>query len=317
MSVRSELLKLFEARRGEYISGESIALSLGVSRAAVWKAVKSLKEEGYPIDGVPNRGYRLSAASDLLSEEAVRLTLRHQIPLTVYGETDSTLKRCSILALEGAGNGTAVIADSQTAGRGRLGRSFYSPPGKGLYLSMVLRADFDMSRSVLITVAACAAAAQAIEAVTGITPDIKWVNDLYLNGKKICGILCEALTDFESGQITAVIPGIGINCRPQEFPEELRGKAGWIPASFSRNELAAELIDRMLEITENIEDRSFMDYYRAHSMVVGKEISVRKINQEPFPARALAVDNDGGLVIRHGDGREETLTTGEVSIRIK
>ena len=317
MAVKQELLKLLESSKGIYLSGEKIAESLGVSRAAVWKAINSLKSEGYEIESVTSRGYMLSAESDMLSEEGIKLHLKHEIPLHYYHETDSTNKRCIALALEDAAHGTCAVADKQTAGRGRLGRSFYSPSSTGIYLSLVLHPAFDISKAVLITVAASVAVARAIEKVCKVTPEIKWVNDIYIDGKKVCGILTEAVTDFESGQIKAVVPGIGINCSTTEFPEEIRDVAGCIPGSFSRNELAAAVIDELLDIADNIEEREFIEYYRSHSLIIGKDINILKAGKEPVPAHAEGIDENGGLIVSYADGSGETITTGEVSIRIR
>lgn len=315
MSVKAEILKFLEMNRGTHVSGEGIARALGVSRSAVWKAIHALEGEGHVIDAVQNRGYMLAPGSDILSAEAVSLYLRHKIDLTVLEQTDTTNRVCIALANDGAANGTSVIADMQTGGKGRRGKSFYSPAGKGVYLSMVIKPSFDMSKSVLITVAASVAVAQSIETVCGITPEIKWVNDVYVGDKKVCGILCEAVTDFESGGISTIVPGIGINCRPMELPDELKDIVGYVPGDYSRNRLAAEVIDRMIEITDTIEDRGFIEYYRAHSMIIGKEITVIRAGRDPEDAVALGIDDDGGLIVRYGSGIEETLNSGEVSIR--
>lgn len=317
MTVKQELLKLLEENKGEYLSGEKTAETLGVSRTAVWKAINSLKKEGYPIDSVTNRGYMLSSDSNLLSAEGILLSLKKDIPLTVYHETDSTNRQCIALALEGAEEGTTVVADKQTAGRGRRGRSFYSPSGTGIYLSILIRPKFNISESVLVTVAASVAVSKAIEKVCGIEPQIKWVNDIYYNSRKVCGILTEAVTDFESGRISAVVTGIGINCSTTEFPDDISGTAGCLPGSFSRNELAAAVIDEFLTVISHIEDRDFIPYYREHSMITGKNINVYSVGKDPVPAYAEGIDNNGGLIIRYEDGTGTVLTTGEVSIRIR
>ena len=317
MSVKTEILKFLEMNKGTHVSGEGIANALGVSRSAVWKAIHSLEDEGHLIEAVPNKGYMLLSESDMLTAEAISLNLRHKVPLTVLQETDSTNKRCIALALDGAVNGTTVVSDRQTGGRGRLGRSFYSPAGTGIYLSMIIKPDFDISKSVLITVASSVAVAKAIEKVCNVTPEIKWVNDIYIEGKKVCGILCEAVTDFESGEITNVIPGIGINCRPMDLPDEIKDIAGNIPGDYARSDLASEVINQMMDITENITDRSFIEYYRSHSIVLGKDIWVIKTGKDPVPAKAVGIDDDGGLEVEYDSGETETLTTGEVSIRVR
>lgn len=317
MTVKTQLLTLLEQSKGEYLSGEKTAEALGVSRAAIWKAINSLKEEGYDISAVTNKGYMLSQDSNLLSEEGIRLYLKSYVDLTVFHETDSTNKRCIALSINESDNIICVIADKQTAGRGRRGKSFYSPLGTGIYLSILMKPNFDISKSVLITVAASVAVSKAIEKVCGIAPQIKWVNDLFIDGKKICGILTEAVTDFESGRISSIVTGIGVNCSTTKFPEELKDIAGCIPGDFSRNELAACIIDEFLAIADHIEDRTFMDYYREHSIIIGQDINILRIGKEPEPAHAVGIDDNGGLMVRYDDGTEEVITSGEVSIRIR
>ena len=317
MSVKNNVLKLLEENRGSFLSGEKMADSLKVSRTAVWKAMRALQNEGYSIDAVTNKGYMLREDSSMLSKEGIELYLRSGAPLYFFQSTDSTNKRASALALEGACHGTCVIAGHQTAGRGRLGRSFYSPERQGIYLSVILKPDFDISKAVLITAAASVATSRAIQTVCGVHPQIKWVNDLYLDGKKICGILTEAITDFESGQITNIVAGIGINCSCEDFPDEIQGIAGGIPGSYSKNALAAEVVNQLLDIASNIEARDFIDEYRQSSMVIGKNINVIKTGREPVAAFAEDIDSNGALIVRYPDGTREALTTGEVSIRLR
>lgn len=317
MSVKNNVLKLLEENRGSFLSGEKMADSLKVSRTAIWKAMRALQNEGYSIDAVTNKGYMLREDSSMLSKEGIELYLRSGAPLHFFHSTDSTNKRASALALEGACHGTCVIAGHQTAGRGRLGRSFYSPERQGIYLSVILKPDFDISKAVLITAAASVATSRAIQTVCGVHPQIKWVNDLYLDGKKICGILTEAITDFESGQITNIVAGIGINCSCEDFPDEIQGIAGGIPGSYSKNALAAEVVNQLLDIASNIEARDFIDEYRQSSMVIGKNINVIKTGREPAAAFAEDIDNNGALIVSYSDGTREALTTGEVSIRLR
>lgn len=317
MSVKNEVLKLLEETRGTFLSGAKMAGSLGVSRTAIWKAVRTLQAEGHNIDAITNKGYMLCEDSNMLSKECIELYLKSSIPLHFFHSTDSTNKRATALALEGAKSGTCVVARHQSAGRGRLGRSFYSPDRQGIYLSVILKPDFDISKAVLITAAASVAVKRAIQTVCGVCPQIKWVNDLYLDGKKICGILTEAITDFESGQIASIVVGIGINCSCEGFPDEIRDIAGGIPGNYSKNALAAEVINQLLDIASDIEARSFIEEYRQSSMITGKNINVIKTGREPEPAFAEDIDNNGALIVRYPDGRRETLTTGEVSIRLR
>lgn len=321
MSTKGELIKILEINRGLAVSGEELAQRLGVSRNAVWKAINSLREEGYPIDAAQNRGYRLSGSSDIISAEGIEAILgshAEMFNITVLDEVDSTNLAVRRLAGEGAPAGTIVIANSQTGGRGRLGRSFFSPQGGGLYMSVLLRPSFDAEQAVLITTAVSVAVCRVIERTTGKSPQIKWVNDIFMNGKKVCGISTEAITDFESGKIDCVIIGIGINCTPSKVPAELRDIVGFVMedgARVSRNELAAELICELENLEKTVSEQSFVDEYRKRSLVIGKKIKIIS-GQDTELATALNIDERGGLIVRTESGLTKTLCSGEISIRL-
>ena len=202
ISVKSRLLELLEQNRGITISGEQMARELDCTRAAVWKAVKALQQEGYEIEAGPNKGYMLSEDNNILAEEGIRPLLRQpEVYLKLYQETDSTNRAAKQAAIAGeARHGSVILACGQSCGRGRRGRSFYSPSQAGLYLSVILQPQGNLRESLLLTTEAAVAVYKAIRKVTGIELDIKWVNDLYYKGKKVCGILTEAITDFESGE---------------------------------------------------------------------------------------------------------------------
>lgn len=226
-------------------------------------------------------------------------------------------------------HGTTIIADSQTQGRGRLGRSFYSPGETGIYMTMVLDAKEDMSQTVLMTTAASVAVCRAIKAVCNLECQIKWVNDIYLEGKKICGILTEAITDADTGMISHIALGIGVNCHmPKDgFPSDIEGKAGFIGLRHAedREKLIAEIISQVLSLYSNIETREFIEEYKERSLVIGKEVKVFKHYQEGqspdydtdggVVATVMDIDQNGGLLVRYADGQIETLNTGEISIR--
>lgn len=346
--VRQTVLETLRHNRDNYISGEKLSQELGVSRAAVWKAIKVLREEGYRIDAVTNRGYRLLDDKDEVTEEEIRAYLPARYrdnSLYVYDVIDSTndlARRIAVGAApqeepaEGEGNasdrglpprihGTAVLALQQTAGKGRLGRSFFSPK-EGIYLSIIVKPDFDISKAVLVTIAAASAVAEAIDETCGQADRarIKWVNDVYLEGKKVCGILTEGITDFESGQIDHLVIGIGINTSLEGFPKDLLETAGAVTGTYSRSELAAGIIRRVLDYMEKIEDRPFLEDYRARSILIGQNVRVFKgtYRKDPDhdltgrPARVLGIDDNGGLQVIYTDGSQETLTTGEVTIRL-
>lgn len=343
MSTRGNVLKTLEENKGSAVSGEELASRLNISRAAVWKAIQDLRREGYSIDAITNKGYCLAPDSDVLSVEGILPYVEeHSIGdrIHVFKTLESTNLTAKKMALDGAPYGTVVIAEEQTRGRGRMGRSFFSPPAGGIYMTFILEPRFDSARSVLITTAASVAVCKAIEKVTGISCRIKWVNDIYMEDKKICGILTEAVTDFESGHIDHIVLGIGINYSTARsaFPEELSGIAGslyeksaktvgnngnHLSEGISRNRLIAEVINQMLEINENLESRDFIEEYKNRSFVLGKEILViptagigkERNLAEGIPASAVDIDPDGGLVVRYRDGTVQTLNSGEISIR--
>lgn len=333
MSTKGNVLKALEENKGATVSGEELATLLNRSRAAIWKAIQELRKEGYHIDAITNKGYCLSQDSDMLSAEGILPYLSDSTAadrIHVFKQLESTNLTAKRMALDGAPAETVVIAEEQTKGKGRMGRSFYSPSGSGIYMSFILAPRFDTAKSVLITTAASVAVCKAIEKVTGISCQIKWVNDVYMNGKKICGILTEAVTDFESGRIHYIVLGIGINYSTSKtaFPKELSGIAGSLYEGatedhISRNRLIAEIINQVFAVNERLESREFISEYKARSFVLGKEIRIiptigpdaERNFDEGIPATVMDIDGDGGLVVKYQDGTVSTLNSGEISIR--
>ena len=323
MSVKSDILSILEQNREEPVSGEAIASKLEVSRAYVWKAINQLKKEGYQISATPNLGYILNHETDVISKEGILPTLNEALQtneLLVYKTIDSTNTEAKKLAVSGASHGTVIISEEQTAGRGRRGRSFYSPKGLGIYMSFILKPAINVQDSVLITTAASVAVSRAIEKVTGLQVKIKWVNDLFYQDKKICGILTEAVTDCDTGSIDSLILGIGINfCLDSTaIPEELREIVGSLyvskPTDVTRNLLCAQIINEVMELSQHLAEREFLKEYKQKSMVIGERILV--IGQgEPVPARAIDIDSSGGLIVEFDSGQQNTLNSGEISIR--
>lgn len=325
MSVKAEVLAILEANREKSISGEELASRLQVSRTSIWKAIKALREEGYEIEAANNRGYCLCQTSDILNEEGIRLHLEGpaaDYPLEVHKVLDSTNTECKRRVIEGAPHGLTILAEEQTAGRGRLGRDFYSPAKTGIYMSILVHPSMDGSDAMLLTTAASVAVCRGLTKVLPVELQIKWVNDIYLNGKKVCGILTEAISNFEMGKIDAVIVGIGINYRTEEFPEDIKDRAGAVETTsdIPRNQLVAAVLNAFWEIYEHIEDREFIKEYRQRSMVLGKDIRILEKGQWK-EAKAVDVNDDGGLVIQidNSDGSigQRVLQTGEITLRLK
>lgn len=321
--TKDTLLSLLWQSADTYISGEELARRLSVSRTAVWKAIGQLREEGYAIESVSNRGYRLLSASDVLSEEGIRRHLKTQaLNLQVYKTITSTNTVLKALAAEGAPAGLALVAGEQTAGRGRMGRSFYSPADSGLYLSLLLRPNMSAVQATRLTACAAVAVAETIEELSGRLAQIKWVNDIFVDGRKVCGILTEASVDCENGMMHYVVIGLGVNTRVPagDFPEELRGIAG---AAFDadsipelRCRLAAGILDRLAVYTQKPDDPAVFEAYKRRSLVLGKAINILSPGKDAVPARVLDLLEDYSLLVRLSDGSTKMLNSGEVSIRV-
>ena len=255
---------------------------------------------------------------DKLEKEKIEARLEGlDTTIIVMDEVDSTHLELKRLAQGGAKGGTVVIAERQTSGRGRLGRSFFSPAGSGIYMSVLNKPSFPAEKAVLVTTAVSVAVCRAIEKVSGKRPLIKWVNDLYLNGKKICGILTEAIRDAKSGKIEYIVIGIGINCSETDFPDDIKNIAGSIcerEESFSRNELIAEIMKEINSLGDFADSKDFIDEYKRRSLVLGKEIRI--LGQTEELATAVDIDENGGLVVRLSGGETKILSSGEISIRL-
>lgn len=308
-------------------SGNEIAARLGVTRNAVWKAIEKLRLEGYNIDAVTNRGYRLLGEADRLSSSAIKTLLSKELStcfdVIVLPTIDSTNDELRRRAENGAPEGTILLAETQTKGRGRLNRSFYSPKGSGIYMSLLLRPTIPAQASLSITTAAAVAAAEAIESCCGVDARIKWVNDVFVGGKKVSGILTEASINLETGRLDYAVLGIGINITEPEggWPAPLKEIAAGAAKRGSmvpvlRNTVAAAFIRRFWFYYENLEAKAFLQEYRKRSFVLGTTVTVDD-GKTQRPAQALAIDDEFRLIVRF-DGEEEgiALSTGEISIRL-
>ena len=312
-STKQALLQALSAAEGSYISGQQLAQRLGVSRAAVHKAAAALSAQGYTLEAVSRRGYRLVGGDPFCVEAAGD----YPAPIHLYDRLESSNQTAKRLALSGAPHGTLVLTGQQSAGRGRMGRKFESPAGQGIYLSLLLRADIPAADAQTVTVSAAVAVCRAVKALCGLELSIKWVNDLYYRGKKVCGILTEAGADLESGRLEWLVVGIGLNLTtlPEAFPAELRRLAGSLfpggPAPVSRVALAAAIARELLTLCPAFD---CLEEYRARCFVPGHWVTVCT-GRETYAALALSIDDAGRLVVRRENGREEALQHGEVSIR--
>ena len=328
MNARQQISELLENTGSAFVSGSAIADTLGITRAAVWKCIRQMEAEGYRVEAA-KKGYRLSDDSDAVSENAIRRYLGDAAPLydvEVLSEVDSTntyLKRLApqlkAARSEEDAPWRAVIASSQQAGRGRMGRTFVSPAGTGVYLSVFLTPRLSARQAVRITTAAAVAACRAIEACTDRKPEIKWVNDILIDGKKTCGILTEASIDLESGGMDWAIMGIGFNVYEPEggFPKELQHIAGPIATKRQRDlrsRIAAAFLKSFHHVCADLEDGSFAQEYRQRSFLIGQPVNVIR-GGTTRPATALDIDEECRLLVRYEDGSTEALSSGEVSVR--
>lgn len=322
MAAMDEVLRILEAHRGETVSGEQMAADLRLTRAAVWKAVSGLKDRGFRIAAGSNRGYTLESDGGRLHPETIRRHLRASgdFALQVFDEAPgSTNDLVREAAVRGEPEGLVVIADTQRAGRGRQGRTFVSPPGTGVYMSLLLRPKLPAEEAVAVTGIAAVAVARAIADVGGGRAGIKWVNDITLRGRKVCGILTEATMDMESGGLDYAVLGIGVNLFPPAggFPPELADIAGAVfpgtPEDDERSRLIAAILDRFLPLYRALPDRGWLEEYRSRSILTGRDVRFIREGRESF-GRVLGVDNAARLLLRLPSGEETALSSGEVQL---
>lgn len=332
MGTREKVLGLLEEHRGEYLSGEGIAQRLGVSRNAVWKGISALKEEGYQIASVTKKGYCLLESNDILSIAGIMQALGKERGLKeenihLYDSLPSTNREAIRLAAEEKEGLQLVIAETQSRGRGHREHSFLSPKG-GIYMSLLLHPEefpFETESAAILTAYGAVSVAKAIERRTGCSLQIKWVNDLFLNRRKVCGILTEAGSDFESGHLKWIVMGIGINFSTsiEEFPKELQERVtslypstdGEKKSRLTRNELIAEIVMELLQgggLPDQREEnlQALLQEYQERLLYRGEERRILSAGEEEeaFFARIEGVDEEGKLLVRDREGRERRLS---------
>lgn len=342
MTTKEKIIQLLSKNIDEFVSGEDLALKLKVSRAAIWKAVKALESDGYKIEAVTNRGYRICSLPDKLDRqilaEAAGLSANQII---VFDTIDSTNKEAKRRIVEGAKlHKTLFAAEEQSAGRGRLERKFVSPAKKGVYFTLVYCPKTQVIPAVM-TSAAAVSVCQAVEELYKTECSVKWVNDIFTGGKKIAGILTEGIANFESGSIDAIIVGIGINVLKNEFDGPLSKVAGSIEEACSTNriefdpdknqksELIGKVVNKLIRFYDSFYDSKdakkseeavaqMMDEYRRRSFLIDKKVNVNPVagtDGKVYKALVKAIDNQAGLVVELADGSQKTLYSGEVSLK--
>ena len=322
---RERVLAMLRERPGEYLSGESMSRTLGISRAGVWKAIEGLRQEGYTISSAPNRGYRLEDAPDKLRAGELSGPLAGALvgsKLMCLDVVDSTNTECKRRAMDGAPEGLVVTAEGQTGGRGRRGRSFQSPRGTGLYLSALFRPELEPARVSDFTAWVAVAVCDGIEACCGVRPQIKWTNDIVLEGKKLVGILTELGLESETNTLDYMVTGIGVNVNqsPEDFSPEIRDMATSLSQILGRPVRRAELAAQIVLALDRMyagypEDRAeYLAKYRADCITTGHQVQLitPPARRQAF---ALEIDDDFNLVVELYNGKRETVSAGEVSVR--
>ena len=328
-NIKENIISILESNKGLFISGEKIANDLNVSRTAIWKAIKSLKNDGYNIHSVSNKGYALSKETDILSSKVIKnnmLKYADKFNFIIHQTVASTNIIARELAINGAESGTVVIAEEQTSGYGRNGKSFFSPYGTGIYMSIILnlKKEKKIFNSSFITTAAAMAVSKSIEEISNENTQIKWVNDVFINGKKVCGILTEGAFSFEDGKLDYAVIGIGVNVNfPKDgFPKELNNIAASINSknnansntkSDIRNILVAKILENLYDYYFN--DVNFYEEYKKRSFLIGKKVSIN-INNKEHIVKVLDIDKTFALVAEFQDGKIDKIVSGSINKRL-
>ncbi|MDT2660461.1 biotin--[acetyl-CoA-carboxylase] ligase [Enterococcus hulanensis] len=313
MTTKEKVLARLKAAE-EILSGEALAQELGVSRTAIWKAIKELEKKGYQIQHLAN-GYRYQP-SDILDAKEIQEHINQTVDVTVLETSDSTMKDAQLAVMEGKKSPLLIVADMQKAPRGRFNRPFFAAKQQGIYMSLLLEPKEQLQELPQYTILMAVAVAEAIDELLGVESQIKWVNDIYLNHKKVVGILSEAMTDVETNSLKYIIIGMGINFSiPQEnYPEELREKATSLfsdgKATTTRNHLIINIWNRFFDLLA--EQTTYLDSYRKKSFVLGKKITFKRKDQL-YLGTAVAITDIGELVVDLGD-EKVTLSSGEISL---
>lgn len=321
MTVKEKLREIFAMYPDEWFNGNTLAQKLNVSRNAIWKAVQELKDENVNIQSNGRLGYSSPADSDVFSSSLMQKKLRTKElgkKILFYPVLDSTNTTAKQLAEEGASHGTVVIADCQKSGRGRLGRIFHSPVGIGIYMSVILRPTFSTELSNLLTACTAVSTAKSLSQFCENNIKIKWVNDLFISNKKVCGILTEASVSCESRSINYVIIGIGINVRgtKENFPEELKNIVTSLEEEGSKKInrciLAAEILNNLEIELEHMSDRKFLNEYRERSNLIGNEVVIVNGIGNNIEGIAVGIDDNASLLVKMHDGQVKTISSGTV-----
>lgn len=304
---------------GEIVSGQALSEAMGVTRAAVWKQMEQLRAQGFVIESVGRQGYRLTACPDTLMAPVIRRgleTVWAGREIVYLKSVDSTNRYARELASRGAAEGTLVVADEQTAGRGRRGRGWISPAGEGVFMSLILRPQAHPSQVAGLSLQAALATARAIAHVTGLDARIKWPNDIVCGGKKVCGMLLEMNADEQS--VHDVVAGIGINVHQRDFPPEIAQTAASLDlltgTSVNRAALVRAFLQEFETVSSMAQAGTLMDAYRERSATLAQRVQVIA-PAEMFTGTALEVTDSGSLIVLDEQGQRREVLAADVSVR--
>ncbi len=327
MKNKQKLIEFLKENKKEFVSGEVIAKELNITRAMIWKYIRDLKEDGYIIEAKTKLGYKLMENSEkidagtvlnYLKEENCQNLLEYKIE--IFDKINSTNTYLKIKASnEDVPEATVVIANEQTAGRGRVGRTFFSPKNSGIYISMLLKPNIKAYEGWKITSMAGVALVKTVEEFCKKQCKIKWVNDIFLNGKKVSGILTEGSLSMENGGFSYVVLGIGINIfKPTNLPKELEDIFGYIlekQENVDKNKFIALFLKNFAKEYKEIDSGTYLKEYKEYSLVIGKTVSIKGDNQKKY--KVLDIDDSCNLILSDEKGKIEKLNSGEISIVLK
>lgn len=321
--TKQKLFKYLKTAPQQWVSGQQISDRLGITRAAIWKHIKTLKEQGHTILAAPRKGYRLEKAADLLSADDIRACLNTRImgrdEIICLAQTDSTNSQAKRLAAEGAAEGTVVVAESQTSGRGRRGRSWFSPAGRSIYASIILRPPLPPAQAPQITLMTAVAVARGLLEATGLTATIKWPNDILIADKKIAGILTEITTEMDAVDYAVVGLGVNVNTTAADLPSEIRSIATSVRiesgSRYSRTDLLCSLLQHFESCYETLQRDGFkpiMAQWREMSDIIGRPVNVDVLDVR-HTGIVEAVDDDGVLILKDDNGQRHRIFSGDVT----
>lgn len=323
--MRQKILEMLMDNMGNFISGEDMSDKLGVTRAAIWKHMDTLRNDGYNIESVPRKGYRLVNIPDTIDGHVIKWGLSTRVlgsEILSFSSLESTNMMAKEKATDGCREGTVIIADEQTAGKGRMGRGWVSPTGKGIWMSIILKPSINPAKAPLITSMAAVAVIRAIQSISGLHSTIKWPNDILIDGKKVCGILTEMQGDMDSIHYVVVGIGLNVNLDEKDLQRELRDKATSLKIELGNSVHRVEIVQAILTELESIylyymetgDPSDIITSIRDNSATVGNRIRVIGVNTS-IEGTAIDIGDDGALVVKLDDGQIKRVMSGDVSVR--